>query len=199
MDARYRPISPPAERGAQLQSIIKNSRRMAGLMEDVLLLGRLEAGRMKFLPRPLDLAALCRRLVDEVSSTTSARCPIKFFTASLPAEAEADERLLRHILLNLLSNAVKYSEAGQPVAFRATDLSGAIRFEIEDQGIGIPADDLTTLFDAFQRGSNVGQRPGTGLGLVIVKQSVELHGGTIEVRSRQDAGTTVLVTIPLIP
>ena len=189
----------PAERGEQLQSIIKNSRRMAGLMEDVLLLGRLEAGRMKFLPRPLDLAALCRRLVDEVSSTTSARCPIKFFTASLPAEAEADERLLRHILLNLLSNAVKYSEAGQPVAFRATDLSGSIRFEIEDQGIGIPDDDLTTLFDAFQRGSNVGQRPGTGLGLVIVKQSVELHGGTIEVRSRQDAGTTVLVTIPLIP
>ncbi len=187
----------PAERGEQLQSIIKNSRRMAGLMEDVLLLGRLEAGRMKFLPGPLDLGGLCRRLVDEVSSTTSARCPIVFFTANLPEEMQADERLLRHILLNLLSNAVKYSEDGQPVSFRATGTGEAVHFEIEDRGIGIPDGDLANLFDTFQRGSNVGQRPGTGLGLVIVKQSVELHGGSIEVRSRQNAGTTVLVSIPL--
>jgi len=189
----------PEERREQLQSIIKNSRRMAGLMEDVLLLGRLDAGRMKFLPGPLDLGALCRGLVDEVNSTTSARCPIGFFTADLPVAAQADERLLRHILLNLLSNAVKYSEAGQPIAFRATGVSDSVRFEIQDHGIGIPADELEQLFAAFQRGSNVGQRPGTGLGLVIVKQSVELHGGTIDVESQLNAGTTVIVTIPLIP
>ncbi|QJE98807.1 PAS domain S-box protein [Luteolibacter luteus] len=185
------------ERHEQLQSIIKNSRRMAGLMEDVLLLGRLDAGRMKFVPRLLDLAALCRGLVDEINSTTSARCPIEFFTSNLPSTAQADERLLRHVLINLLSNAVKYSEEGQPVAFRATGMEGAVRFEVQDHGIGIPEDELAQLFAAFQRGSNVGQRPGTGLGLVIVKQSAELHGGTIEVESHLNSGTTVIVTIPL--
>ena len=187
----------PAERREQLESIIKNSRRMAGLMEDVLLLGRFDVGRMEFLPGPLDPAALCRRLVDEVISTTAARCPIQFFTSNLPAEADADERLLRHILLNLLSNAVKYSEEGDAITFHASGTAESVEFMIRDSGIGIPADELDKLFEAFQRGSNVGQRPGTGLGLMIVKQSVELHGGTIEVESGLGSGTTVHVTIPL--
>ncbi len=170
---------------------------MAGLMEDVLLLGRLDSGRMEFVPRPLDLAALCRRLVDEVSSVTEARCPIEFSTSDLPSEALADERLLRHILLNLLNNAVKYSADGQAVFFKALVVDDAMRFVIRDQGIGIPEDDLPGLFEAFRRGSNVGQTPGTGLGLVIVKQSVELHCGDIHVDTRQGGGTTFTVNIPL--
>ena len=188
-----------AERQQQLQSIIKNSRRMAGLMEDVLLLGRLDSGKMEFVPRPLDLNGLCRRLVEEVSSTTDDRCRIEFSTVGLPSEALMDERLLRHILLNLLSNAVKYSPQGQSVMLRATGNDGSITFEIRDHGIGIPEHDLPVLFEAFRRGSNVGQTPGTGLGLVIVKQSVELHLGLIEVNSRQGHGTTFTVTIPLTP
>ncbi|WP_035609725.1 PAS domain S-box protein [Haloferula sp. BvORR071] len=186
-----------AERQEQLQSIIKNSRRMAGLMEDVLLLGRLDAGRMVFRAGRLDAAALCRRIVDEVNSTSSARCRIRFFTAGLPDEIQADEHLLRHILINLLSNAVKYSEEGEAVVFQAIGTEKELRFHIRDRGIGIPAEDRERLFDAFQRGSNVGQRPGTGLGLVIVKQSVELHGGTIDVESHVGAGTAVEVAIPL--
>lgn len=185
-----------AERTEQLQSIIKNSRRMAGLMEDVLLLGRLDSGRMEFAPRALDLAALCRRLVDEVLSTTEGRCPIGFSTTGLPVEVMADERLLRHILLNLLSNAVKYSPDALPVTFRASVEDGSLHFLIRDQGIGIPDGDMPGLFEAFRRGSNVGQTPGTGLGLVIVKQSVGLHGGLISVESRP-TGTAFTVTIPL--
>ncbi len=189
----------PAEREEQLRSIIKNSRRMAGLMEDVLLLGRLDAGRMVFRPGPLDLGALCRRIVDELHSISSERCPIRFFTAGVPAAIQADERLLRHILINILSNAVKYSEEGEAVVFQVTGTEDALRFHVRDRGIGIPREDQQRLFDAFQRGSNVGQRPGTGLGLVIVKQSVELHGGTIEVDSEVGSGTTVRVFIPLTP
>lgn len=185
-----------AERTEQLQSIIKNSRRMAGLMEDVLLLGRLDSGRMEFAPRALDLAALCRRLVDEVLSTTDGRCPIGFSTTGLPEEVMADERLLRHILLNLLNNAVKYSPDALAVTFRASVEEGSLHFLIRDQGIGIPEEDLPGLFEAFRRGSNVGQTPGTGLGLVIVKQSVGLHGGLISVES-QPTGTAFTVTIPL--
>lgn len=185
------------ERREQLASIIKNARRMAGLMEDVLLLGRLDAGKMEFSPGPIDLAALCRRLLDEVRFSTDGRCPIEFSTSNLPAETLADERLLRHILLNLLNNAVKYSEVGHPIIFRATGSSNSVVFLVQDYGIGIPESDQAKLFEAFQRGSNVGQRPGTGLGLVIVKQSVELHGGTIHVRSRPKFGSTFTVSIPL--
>jgi PAS domain S-box-containing protein len=186
----------PAERGEQLRSIIKNSRRMAGLMEEVLVLGRLDAGRMHFQPAPLDPAALCRRLVDEVLSTTDAQCPVEFFTAGLPEEAGLDERLLRHILLNLLTNAVKYSEPGEPVVFRARSENGTIEFVVEDHGIGIPEDAQEQLFEAFHRGSNVGNRHGSGLGLVIVKRCVDLHGGTIAIQSRLGVGTTVTVTLP---
>ncbi|MCW1887768.1 PAS domain S-box protein [Luteolibacter flavescens] len=189
----------PAERREQLVSIIKNSRRMAGLMEDVLLLGRLDSGRMEFVPRPLDLGALCRRMVDEVRSTTDARCPIDFSTRALPPEALADESLLRHILLNLLSNAVKYSPDGATVTFRAACEDGALVFHVRDRGIGIPEQDLPGLFEAFRRGSNVGQTPGTGLGLVIVRQSVELHRGTISVESSENGGTTFTVQIPFSP
>lgn len=189
----------PQERAEQLQSIIKNSRRMAGLMEDVLLLGRLDAGRLEFLPRPLDLAGLSRRLVDEVLSTTDARCPIEFFTTNLPPEVDADERLLRHILLNLLNNAVKYSEVGQPVVFQAIGSPDKVCFVVADRGIGIPPGEESLLFEAFHRGSNVGQRPGTGLGLVIVKQSIELHRGTFELTSQPGFGTRFSVSIPIFP
>jgi signal transduction histidine kinase len=140
---------------------------------------------------------MCRRLVDEVISVTEARCPIEFSTADLPTEAMADERLLRHILLNLLNNGVKYSPDGQAVFFNASVEEGALKFVVRDQGIGIPEKDLPSLFEAFRRGSNVGQTPGTGLGLVIVKQSVELHRGTIVVESEQGSGTSFTVTIPL--
>jgi PAS domain S-box-containing protein len=189
----------PQERADQLRSILKNSKRMAGLMEDVLLLGRLDAGRLEFLPRPLDLADLCRRLVEEVHSTTDARCPIHFFTENLPSEVNADERLLQHILLNLLNNAVKYSEHGQSVIFQAIGDGDTIRFVVEDRGIGIPEGEEELLFEAFHRGSNVGQRPGTGLGLVIVRQSIDLHGGDYQLLSKPGIGTTFRISIPTTP
>lgn len=187
----------PGERREQLHSIIKNARRMAGLMEEVLVLGRLDAGRMQFQPAPLDISALCRRLVDEVHSVTDGQCPIEFFTAGLPEEAQGDERLIRHILLNLLTNAVKYSDAGQQVGLQVRVCESCLEFTVEDRGIGMPADEQARLFEAFHRGSNVGQRPGTGLGLVIVKRCVELHGGTIHFQSHVGAGTTVRVSLPV--
>jgi len=186
----------PGERRDQLTSIIRNARRMAGLMEEVLVLGRLDADRMQYQPAPLDVAALCRRLLDEVLSTSDLPVHIEFFTATLPAETLADERLLRHILINLISNAVKYSEPGQTVTFHARGTSDGIEFVIQDHGIGIPESEQQQLFVAFRRGSNVGQRPGTGLGLVIVKRCVELHGGVLALTSRPGQGTTATVTRP---
>src|SRR4029077_14844483 len=103
----------PAERKDHLQSIRKNTRRMAELMEEALLIGSFDAGKMEFKAVRLDLGTFVRRLVDEVLSATDRRCPIELSLADIPDEFMADERLLRHIFTNLLTNAVKDSAFGR--------------------------------------------------------------------------------------
>ncbi len=186
----------PAERKDHLRSIHKNTRRMSSLMEEVLLIGSIEAGRMEFKPARMEPKVILRRLVDEVLSATDRRCPIELTLKSLPDEAQGDVRLLRHIFTNLLTNAVKYSERNAPVHFEVACHGTEIMATIRDRGIGIPKADQEWLFDAFHRGSNVGDRPGTGLGLVIVKRCVDLHGGRIKIESNPGEGTTVTVHLP---
>ena len=187
-----------AERQEHLQSIRKNTRRMAGLMEEVLLIGSFDAGKMDFKAVPLELETFVRRLVEEVLSATDRRCPIELSLAEIPAEIQADKRLLRHIFTNLLTNAVKYSSPGQFVRFEIGCDKSEIVCAIRDQGIGIPEADREWLFNAFHRGHNVSDHPGTGLGLVIVKRCVDLHGGSIKVESRLGEGTTVFVRLPIL-
>ena len=186
----------PAERKGHLQSIRQNTRRMASLMEEALLLGSLDAGKMEFRPTPLELEPFARRLVDEVLSATDRRCPIELLLGKIPPEIQADERLLQHIFTNLLSNAVKYSDAGRPVRFEIECAGAEIVWVIKDEGIGIPEADREWLFNAFHRGQNVADRPGTGLGMVIVKRCVDLHRGTIRVESKVGEGTVVTVRLP---
>ena len=187
----------PDERKEHLQSIQKNTRRMAALMEEVLLIGSFDAGKMDFRPISLDLAGFAGRLVDEVLSATDRRCPILLTVDEMTGSAHADERLLRHILTNLLTNAVKYSEAGKTVHFEITVDGADAVCVIRDSGIGIPEADREWLFSPFHRGQNVGERPGTGLGLVIVKRCADAHGGRIQVDSTLGAGTTVTVRLPV--
>jgi signal transduction histidine kinase len=170
---------------------------MASLMEEVLVLSRVDSGKMVCEPAPLDLAGLCRRLTDEVLAATHRQCPIQLRVAAAGAQACADERLLRHILTNLLSNAVKYSPAGSPVDFEIRREDREAVCVIRDRGIGIPEPDREWLFDAFHRGRNVGDRPGTGLGLTIVKRCVELHGGQITLQNAPGGGTEFLVRLPI--
>jgi PAS domain S-box-containing protein len=187
----------PAERKDHLQSIRKNTRRMAGLMEEALLLGSLDAGKMEFKPAPLELRTFAQRLVDEVLSATNRRCPIELSLTEMPIKIRADERLLEHIFTNLLTNAIKYSDAGRLVRFEIGCAEAEIVCVVRDQGIGIAEADKEWLFNAFHRGLNVDDRPGTGLGLVIVKRCVELHGGKIKVESQIGAGTVVTVRLPM--
>jgi PAS domain S-box-containing protein len=184
----------PPERQEQLESISRNTRRMAGMMEEMLVLSRLDAGKLDFQPAALDLNSFCRRVVDEILSATNRRCPIELSLNSIPSDARADERLLSHIFTNLLSNAVKYSEPGATVHFLAKRNGSDAVCVIRDQGIGIPEEDQQQLFNAFHRGSNVGSRPGTGLGLLLVKRCADLHGGKVQVVSKFGEGTTVTVT-----
>ncbi|MDB6067155.1 MAG: hypothetical protein JWR26_3363 [Pedosphaera sp.] len=191
------PKMPPGERDEQLESITRNTRRMAGMMEDILILSRLDAGKLEFQPAALDVNIFCCRVVDEVLSATNRRCLIELSLGSVLPESEADERLLGHIFTNLLSNAVKYSEPGATVRFTVERDGRDAVCVVRDQGIGISEEDQQQLFKAFHRGSNVGSRPGTGLGLLLVKRCAELHGGKVRVTSRVGEGTTVTVWLPV--
>src|SRR5262249_14136438 len=166
-------------------------------MEEILVLSRLDAGKLQFQPTVIDLSVFCRRLVDEVLSATNRRCVIALALKSVPTEAKADEGLLAHIFTNLLSNAVKYSEPGALVRFGVESDGPHAVCVVQDQGIGISEEDQLQLFKAFHRGSNVGTRPGTGLGLMLVKRCADLHGGRVQVSSKVGEGTTVTVRLPL--
>ena len=189
----------PEERREQLQSIQKNTRRMADLMEEVLVLGMVEAGQLDYQPAALDFTSFCRRLVHELQSVTNNKCLIQISTPHDVRGAFADERLLQHIFANLLSNAVKYSPAGSAVHFDIERDGDSAVCRIRDQGMGIPEVDRERLFSAFFRGRNASQVPGTGLGLTIVKRCVELHRGKIKVESAVGRGTIVTVRLPLFP
>jgi len=194
--ARYHERLEPAQRGDLLATINKSVRRMAGMMEEVLVLGRLEGERITFRPETLDLASFCRRVCDELVSATGSRCPVALrFNAA--GSARGDENLLRHIFANLLSNAIKYSPAGASVDFAVTREGAHAACRISDRGCGIPAEDQARLFQAFHRGANVRQVPGTGLGLLIVRRCVELHGGEIAFESSEGRGTAFTVRLPL--
>ena len=186
----------PEERRQHLDSITRNTQRMAGLMEEVLLIGRLDAAHFELACAPIELRSFTQRMAREVEAATGHRCPILLAPASVAVEADADERLLRPILVNLLTNAVKYSEPNQVVNVHVHAVADGVEWIIRDAGIGIPAGDLEWVFQPFHRGRNVGERAGSGLGLVIVKRCVELHGGTVRLTSRVNDGTTVTVRLP---
>jgi PAS domain S-box-containing protein len=185
-------------RAEHLGAIGQAVRRMAAMMENVLLLSRMDRSRMEFAPAELELEPFCRGLVDEMNSATSAVKPIRIEIApDVPATIQADENLLRHILTNLISNAVKYSPPEVNSRLAVCRQNGGLAFAVSDAGIGIPEADQSRLFQTFHRGSNVGQRPGTGLGLVIVKRCCDLHGASIDFTSAAGSGTTFTVTLPL--
>jgi signal transduction histidine kinase len=193
----YEDRLPPEQKAELLADIQGSTKNMAALMEQVLLLGRVEAGRLAFQPRPLDLETLVLKLTDESLSATNRRCPIVWTAHNDLTGAHGDEALLRHIFSNLLSNAVKYSPPGTPVHFAGRREGGDAVLTVKDEGIGIPVGERARLFEAFHRCANVGEIPGTGLGLVIVKRCVDLHGGSIELESEPGRGTVFTVRVPL--
>lgn len=188
---------PQTKREELQQDIFGATRLMAGLMEQVLVLGRVEAGKLSCKTAPCDLDSLAAKLTDECLSATNRKCPVIWRAAGDLADAHADEGLLRHIFSNLIHNAVKYSPDDSTVEFTARRDANDAVFQVIDHGIGIPDADRARLFEAFHRGSNVGEIPGTGLGLVIVKRCVELHGASLEINSVVGKGTTFTVRLPL--
>ncbi|HEY9631802.1 MAG TPA: PAS domain-containing protein [Coleofasciculaceae cyanobacterium] len=171
--------------------------RMTQMLDDILILGKAEAGKLEFNPAPLDLVEFCRNLVEELQLTTENPNTIVLTCQRQSIPTSMDEKLLRQILTNLLSNAIKYSPSDSTVEFNLTYVDDSAIFQIQDQGIGIPPEDQPRLFNSFHRATNVGTIQGTGLGLAIVKQCLDLHKGEISVESEAGKGTTFTVILPL--
>lgn len=188
------------KRLTHLRRIQATVQRMTGLLDDVLLVSRSEAGQFAFEPIPLNFADFFQEIVEEFQLGMGAQHHLVMELTGM-GEGEApplmDGRLLHHILRNLISNAIKYSPAGSTVQVAARRESDRVIIRVTDQGIGIPADDMTHLFEPFHRADNVGSIAGTGLGLNIARRAVELHRGTMAVESVEGQGCTFIVDLPV--
>ncbi|NEQ29736.1 MAG: PAS domain S-box protein, partial [Leptolyngbya sp. SIO4C5] len=173
------------------------------LLDDILLLNRVDSGRVDCAPVALDLAAFCQELIEDMQFN-AAEHTLKVMLEDAPDWPDntaawlvkIDPKLLRQILVNLISNGVKYSAAGTCITLSLKRYPQTVALSVTDEGIGILPSDQEHLFESFHRGTNVGATQGTGLGLSIVKRCVELHGGTLSFASVPLKGTTFTVHLP---
>lgn len=170
---------------------------MNELLNEVLAFGRAERGKLEFKPEEMNLVMFCHNLVEELQFSNTLKHHIILDVQSECKEACLDEKLLRHILGNLIGNAIKYSPQGGNVYLDLLCENEQAIFKVKDNGIGIPADDQQVMFESFHRAANVGDIPGYGLGLTMVKKCLELHGGQISFDSTLGVGTTFTVRLPL--
>lgn len=184
------------ERRERLVQIKKAVATMRQLTDDLLLHVRTETGALEVHPEPLDINALCQRVIGEMTLTQDKAVPVILHPAPAPRPVQADPNLMTLVLRNLLSNAIKYSPDGKAVSLSVAQNNGHTVLTVHDDGIGIPLDEQPHLFTPFFRASNVGRIAGTGLGLSIVRRAVELQGGAITFESAPGQGTTFRVILP---
>jgi signal transduction histidine kinase len=185
-----------------LQRIQTYVKYLTQILDDILLLNKANTNYLAFEPTQLDIHQFCVVLVQEFQLSET-HCTIRFSIQDAIAlqsiRPALDEKLLRQILINLLSNAAKYSPVDSIVDFKLSLQDQQLIFTIQDEGIGIPQDEQSQIFQPFYRASNVGNIAGIGLGLVTVQKCVELHQGQISVISQQIQGTTFTIGIPIQP
>ncbi|MBE0699201.1 MAG: PAS domain S-box protein [Anaerolineaceae bacterium] len=184
------------KRAEHLIRIQEAARRLNNMLEDILVIGRVESGRYVCAPKDFDLIRFVDQVVGEMSTNDQGKHTILFKHEMDEFPVFLDQEVLRRVLDNLLSNALKYSRADTQVTVELKIEDLFFLIEVTDQGIGIPEDDLKYLFQPFQRGSNAADFPGTGIGLTIIQKSVELMNGTVSVKSKMGLGTTFMVRFP---
>lgn len=182
-----------------LQRIQSAAKLMTQLLTDILTLSRAEAGKLEFNPQPLDLEAFCLNLVEEIQLSMRSTHPIQIVSRGSQRYALLDEKLLYSILSNLLSNAIKYSNPIGPIELLLDCQPDQTLLQVKDSGPGIAPADRSHLFEPFYRGQNSTQVSGSGLGLTVIKQCVDLHQGKITIDSIETQGTTFTVTLPHRP
>lgn len=188
-----------AEYSELASNINRESIRLTRLVDNILDVARIDSGRMPCDLQAVDLGAVVDDALTLLQGhVAGTRDLIPAVPENLPL-VQADPDRLREILDNLLSNALKYSPEGSAIAVRAEAVTGGVRVDVVDHGAGIPEDDLPRLWEKFYRvdATDTRRRGGTGLGLYIVKQLVELQGGRVSVQSRIGLGSTFSFTLPV--
>ncbi|HZE29192.1 MAG TPA: HAMP domain-containing sensor histidine kinase [Gaiellaceae bacterium] len=178
----------------------RNSARLLDLVSDLLFLAQVDAGKLAFELRPVELDLVVDECVEASQPAAAAKgIELASRTERLPAPLQGDPARLAQVLDNLVSNALKFTPAGGRVEVRLSAVRGVAVIEVEDTGLGLPEDEQEQLFERFFRSSRASENaiPGTGLGLTIAKTIVERHGGRIQLESAVDVGTTVRVELPL--
>lgn len=188
-------LSPDAQE--VIQSGLRNASRLLFLINELLDLAKFDSGRTTSKKRCIDVAELVRRVVTNFDSSPSRRIHLKGLT--YPVAMEGDPRQLKKVLYNLLSNAFKFSDPHEgQVWIRLAVKEDSIELEAEDNGIGIPGDQLERIFDRFTQVESSATRryEGSGIGLALVKEIVTMHGGTIAVESDLGRGSIFTITLP---
>jgi PAS domain S-box-containing protein len=190
----------PDDERKEIVGLVKTAvARMNKMVDQVLLTSRLESGKFAFEPAPRNVADLLVQVAAEMDQAHPQSARIAMRCEGVEQDRLVDAKLVSHILVNLLGNALKYSPPDSAVTCTAAAEGERLLLSVTDRGIGIPAADLPRLFESFHRGTNVGNIQGTGIGLHIVKECVELHRGTIEVQSTAGGGATFHVRLHAPP
>jgi two-component system cell cycle sensor histidine kinase PleC len=180
--------------------IVASGQHLLSLINDLLDMSKLEAGKWRIRRQPVEIEPLiraCCRLMSEQAASVGAF--IEIFIAHGLGEAFVDERAIRQVLLNLLSNALKFTTQDGLVRVSAWSTDEELVVVITDNGVGIQASDLARVFQPFEQGENnlARSHDGTGLGLSLCKSLIELHDGTIQLDSHEGKGTTVTFQVPI--
>ncbi|TRX51864.1 PAS domain S-box protein [Fulvivirga sp. M361] len=181
----------------KLNKVDEQIRHMTHLLDDVLVMGKSQAGMIKVNRSLLSVSEFCHKIIEEVSYQTGYTHTVEDVIISDTDTIFCDEKLMRNILINLLNNAIKFSPKGDRVRLEVTCKKGALRVLVKDWGLGIEKEEREKIFEAFHRSDRVSGIYGTGLGLSIVKKAVEILDGTITVESVVKKGTTFIVTLPV--
>ncbi|MEZ4700702.1 MAG: ATP-binding protein [Rhodothermales bacterium] len=187
--------------GRQLDIMRRNALRLMRLINQLLDLSKLEAGKMQLRTRPLDIVRFLQDVMLTVSPFAEKKGIELAFSSSHPtAEVYFEPDKFEKVFYNLLSNATKFTPTGGRIAMTVTrldDADGRLEVRVQDTGRGIPADHLPHIFDRFHQvdGSNTREHEGTGIGLALVKEMIEIHGGSVRVESEPGAGTTFIITL----
>ncbi|HEY6204425.1 MAG TPA: GAF domain-containing protein [Candidatus Limnocylindria bacterium] len=178
--------------------INKDSQRLNRMIDEMLDLDRMESGRMTIHPERMDLNAVLDEAVNRVRPNAPNHTLSLDLQSDLPS-IDADRDRLTQVASNLLSNAVKYSPTGGRITVKTRAEGEGVRIEVRDEGLGIPPEALETIFERYSRVDSQATKdiPGTGLGLPIVRQIVQLHGGRVWAESELGRGSVFHVTLPL--
>jgi PAS domain S-box-containing protein len=193
---RYYERMAPQQRTEHLHRIESQIRKVTEMMEDMSAIIHARFERLVLNFEPTDLKRLSEKVLTQLREGEEGAGRITFEVDPQLPSVMVDVRRVKYVLTNLLTNALKYSPDEAQVALRVARQDEGIVIEVTDNGIGIPPEDQAYIFDPFYRAHNVGAVHGTGLGLSIVKEIVEMHSGTITLRSAVGQGTQISVSLP---